>query len=200
MWGNATTAPSVGLYHSVQGIKEAILGVNERYAPGPTQVVDDRLGYRLNQPRAVQTTRMPTVQIIARFKSNSMGLPVRHEIEPIHNVTAVYYIKAHISGLAIPHNNLHLKFQGTSDREALNTNSSIHIGMPRTKNEGIIVESDPTQTDVLFNAGFSPIIYAQFRQPKELTSVSVEVQDLDGLAALYDELVVWFLMETEIWQ
>jgi hypothetical protein len=200
---NPTTVipPSnVSLWHTVEAVKEGLLGINHNWVPGPTTYTDDHLGTRLNQPRAVKSIRLPTLEMTCRFVSNGAGRVVRHDIHPIKNITTIYFTKAHISGMAAPQDNLHLKFFGSHDREALTPHSSLHIGLPQTKNEGVIVEGDPVETDLILNACAPPILYAQHRQPRELSSISLDVRNLDGDVVLYDELVAWFTVEVEFWQ
>jgi hypothetical protein len=207
MFGDAlrhgTGGPSA--YNTFEDLKKQFLGTSTALNGNPVNDVDDRLGYRVGQSRAVQTTRIPKINLVVRCTGGTTANQPQEKVlcsmvgSVVHNVTGIGMNKVHITGIVGNFDNLFISFYGDNTRHALQTSTTLFAGFPSNRNMGLVVEGNPIGSSVLVVPGNTQLV-ASFFKPQEIERLYVSLQDLSGNSVPFSELVIWLELETEIWQ
>lgn len=192
-------------YNTFEELKKQVLGTSTALNGNPVSDVDDRLGYRVGQSRAVQTTRIPKKNLTIRYTGGTTSNQPQEQIlssavgSVMHNVTGIGLYKIHVTGIVGNYDNLYVSFYGDNMRHAFQTSTSLMVGFPSNRGEGLAMEGNPTGSSVLVNPGTTILVATHFK-PQEIERMYVGLQDMAGNSVAYSELVLWFELESEIWQ
>lgn len=209
MFGDAAR-PGTGsatAYNTFEELKKQWIGTSTPLNANPIPDVDDRLGFRIGQSRGIQTIRIPRVPLAIKCDNGTaMNQPLEFDLtssvgKMVHNVTAIGIEKIHITGISGNHPNLFISLWGDNDRHSLDTSTRLMVGFSALRNKGIIIEGNTVGNEVLVTAGDSEGIFmSQFMKPHELDHLSISLQDMAGNNVIYTQMIIWLLLETEIWQ
>ncbi len=210
MFGDQIRAGTGGasIYHSAEELKKLWFGTNGHLNGNPIPDVDDYLGYRLGQSRAVQTTRIPRKSVVVRaVNGTTTNQPQEFDIashsggQGLKNVTGVGVSKIWITGIGGGvHTSLFVSFFGDNYRHAFNTSSNLLLGFPNIRHQGMVIEGNTgAATEVLVNPG-TTMFLGSFMKPQDVDHFNVSLTDLSGALVPFGELVLFLEVETEIHQ
>lgn len=199
MYDGRQVVSGVSLHSGLADNVQRIFGVSRDFDSSRVPDVDDRLGYRKGQPWAVQTNRIPRIQLVTRFT------PANPEVtfKQIELVTAISVAKIHVTGLDPAQGPIALCFDNANgfrgDMHYITTSSTVLAGMNYVPTNSIVIEKEPTATTASIVPG-EELYFAQYMKPRKLENATCRVMDLSGNPVAYTEVLIWFLIQTEYWQ